>query len=164
MSSPLLTIRPARLEEHAALEALMWRSALANAGDRAALLAHPDAVAVPIAQIEAGDVLVAEREGVVIGFAALLPREDGDLGLDGLFVEPGAWRRGVGRALVARCCERADAAGARFLHVEGHPEAESFYRACGFEICGASATRFGPAFLMRRHISPASPPGPGAGR
>jgi hypothetical protein len=64
-------IRLALASEPRALEALQMRASLANPGD---------------------------REGVVQGFAAILPREDGDVELDALFVEPNTWRRGCGRA------------------------------------------------------------------
>src|SRR5947209_3735523 len=96
-------IRPARRAERASLEALQWRASLANAGDRDSLLANPDAIALPGDQIADGHVFVAERDGVIVGFAAVLPRTDGDAELDALFVEPGAWRQGVGRLLLDQC-------------------------------------------------------------
>jgi hypothetical protein len=52
-----LVIRPA-LPERSSLEALQWRASLANSGDRDALLANPDAIALPIEQIADGHVLV----------------------------------------------------------------------------------------------------------
>lgn len=107
-----LSIRTARLGELSFLEALQLRASLANVGDREALLANPDAIALPPEQIKAGQVFVAERDGVVIGFAAVLPRDDGDLELDGLFVEPDIWRSGIGRSLVDRCCAHARGFGA----------------------------------------------------
>jgi hypothetical protein len=56
--------------------------------DRAALLAHPDAIDLPAEQISGGRIVVIELAGKVVGFAAVLPREDGNVDLDGLFVEP----------------------------------------------------------------------------
>lgn len=47
-------IRPARNEERALLESLQRRASLSNPGDRDALLANPDAIALPIEQIAAG--------------------------------------------------------------------------------------------------------------
>ena len=80
-------IRPAILSEQKALEALQLRASLSNAGDREALLANPDAIELPLAQIAAGRVFVAERDGAIVGFAAVLPRNDRETELDGLFVE-----------------------------------------------------------------------------
>jgi N-acetylglutamate synthase-like GNAT family acetyltransferase len=147
-----LTIRVAETTEQKALEALQWRASLNNPGDRAALLAHPDAIELPLDQIRAGGVLVAEADGVIAGFAAVLPRADGQSELDGLFVEPTAWRKGVGRSLVERCCQFARTQGASSLHVVGNPHAKDFYAACGFEVIGEFQTRFGVGITMRKSL------------
>lgn len=152
MTRPAVTLRLARTDEREALEALQWRASLANAGDREALLAHPDAIELPTALIEGGQVVIAEADGETAGFAAVLPREDGALELDGLFVEPGLWKSGVGRALVERCCEMGRERGAGALHVVGNPHAEGFYKSCGFETTGLFETRFGPGLIMRRDL------------
>jgi GNAT superfamily N-acetyltransferase len=147
-----ITVRPAAVSEQKALEAVQWRASLNNPGDREALLANPDAIALPIAQLEAGGVFVAETGSTLLGFAAILPRQDGDSELDALFVEPGAWRQGAGRALVEHCAAAARDAGARALHVVGNPHAEGFYRACGFEMIGTKEMRFGTGLLMKREL------------
>src|SRR5206468_7566341 len=90
-----LTIRLAQPEEREDLEALQRRASLANENDRPHLEAHPDAIHLPPAQIANGQVYVAELDGRVAGFAAVVGGE-----LDGLFVEPELWRRGIGAALV----------------------------------------------------------------
>lgn len=150
--APPTTIRPARVEERASLEALQWRASLANPADRDHLLAHPDAIDLPADQIARGLVFVAERDGAVVGFAALLPRHDGDVELDGLFVEPGRWRGGVGRALVEHVVAVAAAMGAAVLHVVGNPDAIGFYESCRFVRVGTFQTRFAPAPLMARPL------------
>lgn len=146
-------IRLAVTSERQALEALQRRASLNNPGDREALLAHPDAIELPSAQIAAGYVFVAERDGAVLGFAAVLPRDDGNTELDGLFSEPDAWGQGIGRALVEHCVAFARSQGAAFLHVVGNPHAEGFYRRCGFEMFGTIDTRFGPGLAFRRPTS-----------
>jgi GNAT superfamily N-acetyltransferase len=140
------------VSEQRELEALQRRASLANAGDREALLQNPEAISLPLEQIETGGVFVAEVAGTVAGFAAIVPRDDGDSELDALFVEPQAWRQGIGRALIDRCCDAAGAAGSASLHVVGNPHAEGFYRACGFEKLGTTQTRFGIGLLMRRKL------------
>lgn len=143
-----IAIRLAAREEREALEALQLRASLANEGDRKAILANPDAISLPVEQIEAGLVIVAEAGGPVIGFAALLPRPDADVELDGLFVEPALWRGGVGQALVKRCCELGKEMNAVHLHVVGNPHALGFYERCGFERRGFESTRFGSGIVM----------------
>ena len=148
-------IRPAVPAERALLEALQSRASLSNPGDRSALLHHPDAIDVPLEQVEAGQVFIAERAGAIVGFAAVIPRDDGNAELDALFVEPCEWRQGIGRLLVAHAVEVARASGAEALHVVGNPHAEAFYRASGFETTGTFKTRFGNGLLMRRLLPPA---------
>lgn len=145
-------IRDAIPSEKAALEGLQLRASLANEGDREAVLAHPDAIDLPIGQIASGDVFVLELDGRVAGFAALLSRTDGDVELDGLFVEPDIRRRSVGRALVEHCARIALARGARAIHVIGNFHAEAFYLSCGFKAIGQTETRFGTGLLMRREL------------
>lgn len=147
------SIRPARRDEHALLESLQRRASLNNPGDREALLAHPDAIMLPIAQIEDGSVFVAEDAGVVAGFAALVPRADGGAELDALFVEPHLWKRGIGRRLVEHAAGIALARSAHVLHVIGNPHAEGFYLSCGFHITGTVETRFGRGLVMQRRLS-----------
>lgn len=143
-------IRVAVVGERQALEALQRRASLNNPGDREALLANPEAIELPAEQITAGGVFVAEVNGAIAGFAALLPRADGQVELDGLFVEPELWRQGVGRTLVEHCAFVARAQGSAVLHVVGNPHAEGFYLACGFETTGTIQMRFGIGLLMRR--------------
>lgn len=145
-------MRPAATVEREALEALQWRASLTNPEDQAALLAHPDAIHLPVEEIEAGRVLVAEVDGTVAGFAAVQPHANGDLELDGLFVEPALFRRGVGRALIERCAALARDQGGEALHAIGNERAFAFYEACGFRFVEPRRTRFGPAVLLRRDL------------
>ena len=147
-----ITIRTALVSEQQALEALQWRASLNNPGDRDALLANPDAIRVPVEQIAGGQVFVVEDAGSIRGFAAILPRQDGNAELDALFVEPQTWRRGYGRKLVDHCCHAARAHGAHALCVVANPHAEGFYLACGFEMAGTTQTQFGIGWLMRKPL------------
>jgi GNAT superfamily N-acetyltransferase len=147
-----VVIRPALEAERSSLEALQWRASLANSGDRESLLANPDAIALPLEQIEDGHVWVAQRDGAIVGFAAVLPRPDGNAELDALFVEPTLWKGGVGRLLVEQCAEVARRRASRILHVVGNPHAERFYVACGFRTTGTVETRFGAGLAMQRGL------------
>ena len=144
-----MIIRPATPSDREALEALQWRASLANESDREALERHPDAIDLPVEQIAAGGVFVAEDEGALVGFSAILPRDGGETELDALFVEPNLQRRGIGRMLIEHCAQVARSGGSSALHVVGNPHARQFYLACGFEIVGTFQTRFGPGLLMR---------------
>ena len=142
------TIRLARPDEREALEALQWRASLANESHRANLEANPDAIHLPAVQIERGAVFVAERGGRILGFAAALV-EEGHLELDGLFVEPGHWREGIGSALVDAAVHEARRRGLALM-VIANPLALGFYEKSGFAREGEAQTRFGPAIRMSR--------------
>ena len=147
-----VSIRPARPDEKRALESLQRRASLNNPGDRDAILANPDAIELPLEQIVDGCVFVAENDGLVAGFAAVVPRADGGAELDALFVEPHLWKRGIGRRLVDHVADVARDRAASFLHVIGNPHAEGFYVSCGFDVTEKVDTRFGMGLAMRRPL------------
>jgi GNAT superfamily N-acetyltransferase len=145
-----IRIRQARLTERKALEALQWRASLVWEETRELLLAHPDAIELPTAHIAEGHTIVAEVDNAITGFAVVLPREDGESELDGLFVEPGRWRKGIGRALVQGVAQIARRRNSKHLCVIGNERARAFYISCGFVPIGESITRFGAGLTMRR--------------
>lgn len=147
-----LLIRLAAPSEQLRLEQLQLRASLGNAGDRDALLAHPDAIELPAEQIANGRVFVSEWEGVIVGFAAVEARADGESELDALFVDPHMQRRGIGRALIEHCAEFARKQGSLALYVVGNPHAKTFYGQCGFKVIGTTETRFGPGLVMRKTV------------
>ena len=51
-------------------------------------MANPDAIELPLSHIEHGAVFVAEASDLIAGFATILPRDDGNFELGGLFVDP----------------------------------------------------------------------------
>ena len=137
-------LRLARPEERDELEELQRRASLELEEFKKQLLANPDAIHLPPAQIANGQVIVAELDGEVAGFAALIGGE-----LDGLFVEPELWRRGIGRALIDAAAHEARRKGLT-LTVIANPSARLFYESCGLTIEGETLTRFGPALRMSR--------------
>jgi N-acetylglutamate synthase-like GNAT family acetyltransferase len=153
MDADRTTIRPARVAERDALERLQRRSSVHEPMYRAQLAAHPDAIEVPVEQITAGLVRVAEHNGAVVGFAVLLERSGDTCELDGLFVEPDRMRAGAGRRLVEDATRIARERGATRIDVVANPQAVAFYEAVGFTLVGEAQTRFGPAPRMSLSIA-----------
>jgi GNAT superfamily N-acetyltransferase len=113
---------------------ILWRAA-SEAGhpflDAATLDA--DAVVIRDTYMPAAEITVAERDGAVIGFIALL----GDL-VGGLFVDPAAHRSGAGRALIEEALRQK---GRLEVEVyEANAGARAFYAACGFSPTGRRDT------------------------
>ena len=144
-----MQLRLARIEELVELEDLQRRASLALDEYREALLAHPDAIALPFEYIERGQVVVAEIDGRIAGFAVVLD-DEGTAELDGLFVEPELWRQGVGSALLEEAVHQARSRGLSLMTVVANPGARDFYERCGFTVEGSAETRFGPALRMSR--------------
>jgi N-acetylglutamate synthase-like GNAT family acetyltransferase len=115
---------------------------------REQLADHPDAIELPVAQITAGSVRVAEQDGVVVGFAVLLERSADACELDGLLVDPDRMRAGVGRRLVEDAKRIARGPGATRIDLVANPQAVAFYEAVGFIATGQAQTRFGWAPRM----------------
>ncbi len=137
-------LRLGRPEEHEELEELQRRASLELPEYRNELLANPDAVHLPPAQLANGQVIVAEIAGEIAGFAAVVGGE-----LDGLFVEPDLWGGGIGRALVGAAVHEARRRGLSLM-VIANPRARRFYESCGFSVEGEEQTRFGVALRMTR--------------
>ena len=117
------------------------------------LLANPDAIARPAGRIEAGDVWLAEAAEGIAGFCVVTTLPGGhEAELDGLFVEPAHWRRGIGGVLVEKAAAVARARGARWLVVASGRSEETFYALHGFAVTGEVETRFDTALAMRRAI------------
>jgi len=125
--------RPARAGEEAELTELAIRSK-GHWGHDAAFLerARPELTVRP-EHLERWIVRVAERDGAVVGFAAVDPeaRE-----LEMLFVDPGAIGTGAGGALLRDALAAAREAGLDALLIESDPDAEPFYRSQGAQPAG----------------------------
>jgi GNAT superfamily N-acetyltransferase len=84
---------------------------------------------------------VAERDGVVVGFASVGPSRDAHgLGeLYAIYVDPEQWSTGAGRALLERCEEElfAEYDEATLWVLEDNPRARVFYERAGWAPDGA---------------------------
>ena len=142
-----LAFRVAAPSDAQALEALQRRASLANEADRDQLLANPDAIRIDNDLVAAGGVIVAERDGVAAGFAAVIV-VGGEAELDGLFVEPEQMGAGIGGRLVEEAFRLARARGAATMTVIAGSRALAFYQRHGFRLEGETPTRFGPAWRL----------------
>jgi ribosomal protein S18 acetylase RimI-like enzyme len=98
----------------------------------------------------ADDVLVAEQDGVTVGYTALgsptpLACNRHVLHIQGLAVDPPAQRQGVGRRLVDAAAEEAARRGARKLGLRvlgGNQSARALYASAGFVVEGVLRDEF----------------------
>lgn len=106
-----------------------------------------DGVIVKERYMPAAEITVAERDGAVVGFIAMLGQTVG-----GLFVDPTGHRGGAGRSLIEH---EARKRGPLDVEVyEANSDARAFYAACGFVEIGwrplDDRDRPRPLIAMRR--------------
>lgn len=148
-------VRQAVNADASVLGDLFRRSSLANPGDRASLLAHPDALEFSGEALKEQRVRVAIVDDRIVGFATVVAT--GRVGeLEDLFVDPDWMRRGVGRALVVDAIDIARDQGLSRINVMANEHALGFYKNVGFVYDGTSRLRFGTGHRM--HIDVASRP------
>lgn len=146
---PTVEIRSATMADIAILKDIFSKASLSNEGDRHLLLAHPDALELPVAAIREGRTRVATVEdGRVAGFASTVVF-DRVVEVEDLFVHPEWTGRGLGRALVDDIVAAAEARGAQRLEVTANPHALGFYDKLGFLFHREVTTRFGTAPRLR---------------
>jgi GNAT superfamily N-acetyltransferase len=151
-----VVVRTAVAADLDAIRAVFRAASLSNAGDRAALLAHPELLVWPGSAIAEGWTRVAvDDDDAIVGFATVVP-VGGEWELEDLFVEPGRRRQGVARRLVEDMLTLAARAGIRTVEVTANPHAMAFYTAVGFVPDGTEQTRFGPAPRLRHDVIDAS--------
>ncbi|MGK5558104.1 N-acetyltransferase family protein [Actinomadura kijaniata] len=95
-------------------------------------------------------ILVAERDGRVVGYAKLaapypFPSGAHVRSIHGLAVDPGERGRGIGRALMEAACDRAREQGARRITLRvlgGNDPARRLYESLGFNVEGVLPGEF----------------------
>jgi ribosomal protein S18 acetylase RimI-like enzyme len=145
-------VRYANLNDLETVRDIYRRSSLSNDGDRAVLLAHPEALVFDGAPIVERRTRVALDAGRIVGFATT--RLVGNVAeLDDLFVDPDCMRRGIARTLVIDAVALVRADGGRRVAVTANPHALAFYHAVGFAPDGTRATQFGVGTRMHLDIA-----------
>lgn len=151
---PVFAIRKARHQDDTILgqvDAATWTADVSPAP------APPVGTAFFSERTRPNDVLVAEVDGVVVGYSILaqpiaLPSHDHVLELRGLAVDLHQQRNGAGRGLVEAAVEEARDRGARKLTLRvlgGNTRARQLYDGCGFIVEGILRAEF---FLDGRYV------------
>jgi len=138
-------VRIARPDDRLNLIELQRRASLASEDDqiRQKLQDNPDLIDLDEQMLANNEVVVAEIGGRIVGFATIIAHEGNDAELEGLFVEPTEWRKGIGAALVHAIEREASAWGASRIHVLANQNALAFYEAAGFSKIGDKRTELG---------------------
>lgn len=95
-----------------------------------------------------GTLVATDGDGTIVGFANIGPTRDEDAGdavgeVLAIYLAPGAWGKGYGRALMAAALQRLAQAGYQQVTLwvlDSNARARRFYEAAGFEPDGAVKT------------------------
>jgi GNAT superfamily N-acetyltransferase len=96
------------------------------------------------------EIWVAERDGELVAWAAVLAPEEGVCELDDLWVAPDAIGSGIGTALFRHAQARARELGAHALRWEAEPNAVGFYERMGAAAVGTATSSWGRTLPVMR--------------
>lgn len=117
------------------------------------LLEEPAYLELDKVLLDNGQVVVATVQGEPIGFASFLIGGSDAAELDGMFVRPEYWRRGIGRQIFKAVEHELLRRQASDIRVVAGMSAVDFYKSVGFTIVGEEKTPLGPVVpVMRKAI------------
>ena len=161
-----ITLRPARPGESEALSELALRSKAYwkyspefIEACRAELAVSEEALVDPRSRY-----VLAESEGAVVGYYALICDPAGSFELDALFVRPENIGQGIGRALIEHAKDCARTLGAASITIQGDPHAADFYLAAGGVQVGESESQSIPGRSLPEFRIRLDPPSVTSGR
>jgi len=144
---PVFTLRPPRPDECPALTALCLTSKAHWGYDADFMAACVDELTVHPRDLETDRHQVAEKDGAVVGVAALSVA--GDRGrVELMFVAPDAMGQGIGRALMAWLITEARSLGLAAIDIDADPGAVGFYERMGARRVGEAASGSIPGRML----------------
>lgn len=141
-----MIVRQAGPDDHRQLNDVMRLASLAVESGKVLreLLEHPELLQLDTSLLSCGQVVLAESDGIPIGFASFALTSSIEAELDGMFVDPRHWRRGVGRMIFEAVERELSDRRIRRVRVVAGASAVAFYRSVGFSIIGEEKTALGP--------------------
>jgi GNAT superfamily N-acetyltransferase len=144
-----LKIRTPTLDELPDLSDLCLRSKAVWGYDAAFMEACRAELSLHPQDLQLTKIGVAEQNGQPVGVAQVRIVDD-EADLLKLFVEPGALRRGIGRALLAWAANVSTKMGASRLVIDVDPDAAPFYRIMGASDVGEAPSGSIPGRTLPR--------------
>jgi GNAT superfamily N-acetyltransferase len=142
-----LTIRAPTIDELSSLSDLCFRSKAVWGYDEEFMEACRGELSFEPRDLALTPIAVAEHNGKPIGVAQVRV-VDGEADLLKLFVEPGALRSGIGKALLVWAADVAKKLGATQLTIDADPDAAPFYRRMGAYDVGEAPSGSVPGRML----------------
>ena len=144
------TVRQAKPEEQRELTRLSVRATMYAGHDEAFVDRSIAALMITLPMISGNWVQVAEdSSSKIVGVVWVTPTAlQGIALLQGLYVEPALWKRGIGRVLFGAAVSRANEFKAGAIMINAEPSAEGFYRRMGATRIGEAPFYFSPETIL----------------
>ena len=148
-----IRVRAATMADRQALVLFLSRAAREENIEAYDVLGYLQEFALPVAQVEAGQLVVAFRGFAIVGLASIVFRHDGEIEIDALLIDPSAVRDQVAAGLIAACSAFAAKVATGGLHATANDAAKSDLQRWGFETIGIDESiEVSVAHMMRRPI------------
>ena len=144
------SVRQAKPEEQRELTRLSVRATMHAGHDEAFVDRSIAALMITLPMISGNWVQVAEdSSSKIVGVVWVTPTAlQGIALLQGLYVEPALWKRGIGRVLFGAAVTRAKEFKAGAIMINAEPSAEGFYRRMGATRIGEAPFYFSPETIL----------------
>ena len=144
------SVRQAKPEEQRELTRLSVRATMHVGHDEAFVDRSIAALMITLPMISGNWVQVAEdSSSKIVGVVWVTPTAlQGIALLQGLYVEPALWKRGIGRVLFGAAVARANEFKAGAIMINAEPSAEGFYRRMGATRIGEVPFYFSPETIL----------------
>ena len=144
------SVRQAKPEEQRELTRLSVRATMHAGHDEAFIDRSIAALMITLPMISGNWVQVAEdSSSKIVGVVWVTPTAlQGIALLQGLYVEPALWKRGIGRVLFGAAVARANEFKAGAIMINAEPSAEGFYRRMGATRIGEAPFYFSPETIL----------------
>jgi N-acetylglutamate synthase-like GNAT family acetyltransferase len=129
-------VRAAAMNDRDALAQFLSRAAGDENIDRFDVLGFLQEFALPVAQVEAGQLFIAKQGWAIVGLASVLFRQAGGIEIDALLIDPNVDRVRVASQLVEVAGSFARKVGASGMHVLATEAAKPDLEAIGFSVLG----------------------------
>lgn len=144
------SVRQAKPEEQRELTRLSVRATMHAGYDEAFIDRTIPSLTITVPMISGNWVQVAQdNSSKVVGVVWVTPTAlQGIALLQGLYVDPGLWRRGIGRGLFGAAVARASEFKAGAIVINAEPSAEGFYKRMGATRIGEVPFYFSPETVL----------------
>ena len=154
MAPESYSVRDAKPQEQRELTRLCVRATMHMGYDEAFIDRVMPGLTITLPSITAGRVQLAQlASGEIVGVVVVkTTMVQGIALLEGIFVDPPFWKRGIGRMLFEAAVNRAKGIKAGALMIYAEPSAEGFYKRMGAIRIGEGPFFYSPEIILPQLI------------